>query len=165
MKKAAAYHYRAYRSPAGLLHLWATSNGIAALRFGRQPPVRNAAVIKSGKGRDHLKAMVRQLDQYFRGRPVKFVYHTDLQSGTRFQKAVWQKLAELPPGQLITYGALAREIKRPKAFRAVGQAVGANPLPIIIPCHRVISSSGDLGGYTGGVALKKKLLRIEGITL
>ena len=122
-------------------------------------------MIKAGKGPDPIKGIVKQLGQYFKGRPIKFVYQADIPFGTSFQKAVWKKLAELPPGQLITYGALAREIKRPKAVRAVGQAVGANPLPIIIPCHRVIASDGKLGGYAWGMGLKKKLLKIEGITI
>ena len=165
MKKAKAYHYRSYRSPAGLLHLWATSAGISALCFAKKPLVPGANVAKAGKGPDPFKGIVKQLDQYFKGRPVKFVYQADIPFGTSFQKAVWKKLAELPPGQLITYGALAREIKRPKAVRAVGQAVGANPLPIIIPCHRVIASDGKLGGYAWGMGLKKKLLKIEGITI
>ena len=165
MKITKAYYYLAYHSPACLIHLWGTSQGIAALRFTKEPVIPGSAAIKPGKGHDPFKDIVKQLDQYFKGRPVKFVFKADLPFGTSFQKAVWKKLAELPPGQLITYGALAREIKRPKAFRAAGQAVGANPLPIIIPCHRVIASSGALGGYTGGIGLKKKLLRIEGITL
>jgi methylated-DNA-[protein]-cysteine S-methyltransferase len=165
MKKTKAYHYRTYRSPAGLLHLWATSAGISALCFSKKPLVPGANVVKAGKGPEPFKGLIKQLDQYFKGRPVKFVYSADIPFGTVFQKAVWKKLSELPPGQLVTYGALAREIGRPKAVRAVGQAVGANPLPVIIPCHRVITSGGKLGGYAWGIGLKKKLLKIEGITI
>ncbi|MDP2806934.1 MAG: methylated-DNA--[protein]-cysteine S-methyltransferase [bacterium] len=170
MKKSGSeYFYTVYPSPLGPLYLLGSSKGLVALRFSKQSfeqmLKRHFAGIKPEKAEQQFKSLAKQLDAYFKGRPVKFVYQADLLSGTEFQKTVWQKLAELLPGQLTTYGSLAREIKRPKSSRAVGQAVGANPLPIIIPCHRVISSSGKLGGFTGGVGLKKKLLSIEGIKI
>ncbi|MDX9689449.1 MAG: methylated-DNA--[protein]-cysteine S-methyltransferase [Proteobacteria bacterium] len=82
--------------------------------------------------------------------------------GTAFQHKVWQALLTIKTGQTISYGELARRIKKPKAVRAVGTALGKNPVPVLLPCHRVIASNGSLGGFTGGLSLKKKLLEIEG---
>jgi methylated-DNA-[protein]-cysteine S-methyltransferase len=154
------YIYTVYRSPFGPLYLLGSSKGLVALCFTKQSfnrtIERHFALVKPERSDRQFRSVAKQLDAYFKGRPIKFVYQADLLSGTRFQKTVWQKLSD---------GSLAREIKRPKSSRAVGQAVGANPLPILIPCHRVISSSGKLGGFTGGISLKKKLLSIEGIKL
>lgn len=171
MKKSCSeYFYTVYQSPLGPLYLIASNRGLVALCFTKQSFDRilkgsHFAGVKPERAEQQFMSLVKQLDAYFKGRPVKFVYQADLLSCTAFQKAVWRKLSELLPGQLTTYGSLAREIKRPKSSRAVGQAVGANPLPIIIPCHRVISSGGKLGGFTGGISLKKKLLSIEGIKI
>ncbi|HTY09345.1 MAG TPA: methylated-DNA--[protein]-cysteine S-methyltransferase [Candidatus Edwardsbacteria bacterium] len=170
MKRPVTVYCSFYESPLGRLCLGMTAKGIVALHFpgGSQQdlvaslPYRNPRVIHDNGPSAPIR---RQLDRYFRGRPVMFAFRADLGWATPFQRAVWRKLAQLPPGQLITYGQLAREIGQPRAARAVGQAVGANPLPILIPCHRVIAGDGSLGGFTGGVALKKKLLKIEGITL
>lgn len=87
--------------------------------------------------------------------------------GTPFQKKVWRAIAQIQKGQVLTYKELAQKIGRPKAFRAVANAVGANPLPIQIPCHRVIRSDGSLGGYSapGGIKTKKKLLQKEGVNI
>jgi O-6-methylguanine DNA methyltransferase len=85
----------------------------------------------------------------------------DLSSGTDFQRRVWRALQKIPRGQTRSYGWVARKIGRPKAARAVGTACGANPVPIIIPCHRVIASDGSLGGFGGGLPLKRRLLALE----
>ncbi len=82
-------------------------------------------------------------------------------SGTDFQRSVWFALADIPYGETVSYAELARAVGRPKAFRAVGQANGHNPLPIVLPCHRVIASGGGLGGYGGGLELKEQLLALE----
>lgn len=84
-------------------------------------------------------------------------------SGTPFQVAVWRELCKIPYGRTISYAKLAKRVGRPKAVRAVANACGANPLPIIIPCHRVIASDGTIGGYSGGISKKKHLLAKEGI--
>jgi AraC family transcriptional regulator, regulatory protein of adaptative response / methylated-DNA-[protein]-cysteine methyltransferase len=86
-------------------------------------------------------------------------------AGTPFQCRVWKALMDLKPGQVASYGELARRIKKPGAARAVGNALGANPVPILVPCHRVIASNGRIGGYTGGIAIKKRLLRAENVRL
>lgn len=102
----------------------------------------------------------RQLREYFAGKRAEF----DLPlapEGTVFQRAVWRQLQEIPYGETISYGELARRVGNPKASRAVGSANGANPLPIVIPCHRVIASDGTLGGFGGGMPTKQMLLALE----
>ena len=84
--------------------------------------------------------------------------------GTPFQVAVWKEMLRIPPGSTRSYGDLAKKIGKPKAFRAVAQACGANPIPIVVPCHRVIAAGGALGGYTGGLARKLALLASEGVS-
>ena len=107
---------------------------------------------------------VGQLGEYFAGRRTAF----DLPlapEGTPFQLETWMKLREIPYGETITYGELARRMGKPNAFRAVGAANGANPLPILVPCHRVIGSDGNLTGFGGGIETKLELLKLEGAIL
>ncbi|MEQ9619744.1 MAG: methylated-DNA--[protein]-cysteine S-methyltransferase [Deltaproteobacteria bacterium] len=106
--------------------------------------------------------MAKELAQYFEGKLSRFETGIDVPEGTPFQRAVWKKLLDIPYGEVTTYREIAESVGRPGAARAVGNAVGANPLPIVIPCHRVLASNG-LGGYTGGIGIKKDLLRIEGV--
>jgi methylated-DNA-[protein]-cysteine S-methyltransferase len=102
------------------------------------------------------------LDEYFDGRRKRFDIPFSL-SGTNFQKQVWKELSKIPFGKTVSYKDIARKIKNPKAVRAVGSANGKNPMCIIIPCHRVIAADGSIGGYSGGITNKQKLLRFEGI--
>jgi methylated-DNA-[protein]-cysteine S-methyltransferase len=107
---------------------------------------------------------IRQLREYFRGKRVAF----DLKlnpKGTPFQLKVWRALTEIPYGTTRSYAQIARRVSRPLAVRAVGLANGRNPLPIIVPCHRVIGSSGQLVGYGGGLPVKQTLLQLEGVAL
>ena len=110
------------------------------------------------------EAALSEIHAYLRGKLREFTVPVDLR-GTEFQRDVWNAIARIPYGQTISYGELAAAIKRPKATRAVGQATGANPVPIIIPCHRVIGSSGGLIGFGGGLPLKERLLGLERGTL
>jgi len=103
-----------------------------------------------------------QVDEYLTSGRRSFDLELDLR-GTGFQRLVWQELTAIPYGRVITYGQLARRLGRPGGSRAVGQANGANPVPIIVPCHRVVAAGG-LGGYGGGLAVKRILLGIEGVT-
>lgn len=105
---------------------------------------------------------VRLLAAYLAGRPVSFDLPLDLGYYTPFQRSVWKAAAAIPFGQTRSYAWIARKIGKPGAARAVGQALGANPIPVIIPCHRVISASGRLGGFSGGLGMKRKLLELEG---
>lgn len=116
-------------------------------------PIRDAMKFTNIEGR---------LEEYFRGNKVIFDIPLDLR-GTEFQRDVWRAIYKIPYGRLSSYGRIAEEIGRPRAVRAVGNAVGANPLPIVIPCHRIIRADGGLGGYGGGIDLKLYLLSIEGI--
>jgi O-6-methylguanine DNA methyltransferase len=105
-----------------------------------------------------------QLAEYFIGRRTSFDLELDLR-GTDFQIRVWRQLLKIPYGQVRSYGEVARALKQPKATRAVGQAAGHNPLPIIVPCHRVVGQGGSLVGFAGGITTKARLLRLEGHTL
>jgi methylated-DNA-[protein]-cysteine S-methyltransferase len=105
-------------------------------------------------------AWPEKLRRYARGDATALDGALDLTQGTPFQRQVWEALLDIPCGETRTYGQIAERIGRPRAARAVGQAVGANPLPIIVPCHRVVASGG-LGGFGGGLAMKKHLLGLE----
>lgn len=107
--------------------------------------------------------VIDQLHEYFNGDRTTFSLSLELR-GTEFQRSVWKVVSDVPYGQTRSYGEIAREIGRPKACRAVGGANGANPIPIVIPCHRVIGSDGSMTGFGGGIPLKKKLLRLEKTT-
>ncbi len=111
-----------------------------------------------------LADAVEQLQAYFAGELQRFTLPL-APEGTDFQRTVWQALTDIPYGQTISYGQLAASIGRPSASRAVGGANGKNPIPVIIPCHRVIGSDGSLTGFSGGLSLKRRLLRIEGVEL
>ncbi len=102
-----------------------------------------------------------QLRAYLSGKPVRFRFRLAPDTGTAFQRKVWRILLKIPRGQTRSYAWVARQIGRPKAVRAVANACGANPVPILIPCHRVIASDGSLGGFGGGLVMKKKLLALE----
>lgn len=104
-----------------------------------------------------------QLMEYFSGKRKEFTLKLSLR-GTPFQRAVWQKLAEIPFGSVVTYGDLARSVGRPSAVRAAANAVGKNPLLIVLPCHRVVAANG-LGGFTGGLSVKRTLLRLERVEI
>jgi methylated-DNA-[protein]-cysteine S-methyltransferase len=108
-----------------------------------------------------LGRAVKLIQRYFSGERVLFDLPLDLRYHTAFQQAVWNATAEIPFGETRSYGWVAKKIKHPKAARAVGQALGANPIPIIIPCHRVIGATGRLGGFSTGLEMKKRLLALE----
>lgn len=108
-----------------------------------------------------LHAAHQQLRAYFAGERPAFDLPLDLSGGTAFQRAVWQALCEIGPGRTSSYGVLARSIGRPAAVRAVGAAVGRNPISVVVPCHRVLGLSGALTGYAGGLPRKSALLALE----
>ncbi len=107
------------------------------------------------------RTAVKLLQRYFSGEQVRFDLPLDLRNATPFQRAVWHACAKIPAGETRSYAWIAKRIKKPLAARAVGGALGANPVPVIIPCHRVITSAGALGGFSGGLRMKKKLLELE----
>jgi methylated-DNA-[protein]-cysteine S-methyltransferase len=117
--------------------------------------------VQGGTGRIACPPLARQLLEYFSGKRKTFDFPL-APKGTPFQLDVWNALLEIPYGDTVTYAELARRIGRPAAVRAVGAANGANPIPVIIPCHRVIGSNGTLTGYGGGIERKQWLLALEG---
>jgi len=108
-----------------------------------------------------LVEAARQIDEYLTGKRITFDLPLKTE-GTDFQKSVWNELCKIPYGETASYSDIAKRIGRPGAYRAVGSACGANPIPLIIPCHRVVAAVG-LGGFAGGLSLKRKLMEIEGI--
>jgi methylated-DNA-[protein]-cysteine S-methyltransferase len=110
-----------------------------------------------------LRTAIAQLEEYFAGERRRFDLPLAAR-GTEFQRRVWRALTEIPYGKTLSYGELARRIAQPSASRAVGLANGANPLPIIVPCHRVIGADGSLTGFGGGLPVKRKLLALEAMT-
>ena len=148
-------------SPIGALTLLANDRGLAALLWENDDPAR--VKLEHGRKDDRhpvLREAARQLDAYFAGRLRAFDLPLDF-TGTAFQKAVWAALLTIPFGQTRSYGQIARQIGKPKAVRAVGAACGANPLAVVIPCHRVVRTDGTLSGYRWGVERKRTLLARE----
>jgi methylated-DNA-[protein]-cysteine S-methyltransferase len=147
-------------SPIGPLLIAGDEAAVHTIAFPKngkaRPPQREWTERKRGA----VAEAVRQLSEYFAGGRKEFELPL-APEGTDFQRAVWQRLREIPYGQTISYGELARRVGNPKASRAVGSANGANPIPIVIPCHRVISADGKLGGFGGGLPVKKALLALE----
>jgi len=105
----------------------------------------------------------RQIDEFLTGKRTTFDLPLKIE-GTDFQKSVWDELRNIPYGETASYGDIAKRVSRPNAYRAVGSACNINPLPLIIPCHRVVASKG-IGGFSGGLTLKRKLMEIEGINV
>ncbi len=110
-----------------------------------------------------LTEATRQIDEYLTGKRMTFDLPLKME-GTDFRKKVWDELCKIPYGEVATYSDIAKRIGRPNAYRAVGNACNSNPIPLIVPCHRVVASGG-IGGYGGGLSLKKKLMTIEGIDI
>lgn len=150
-------------SPIGTLALGATELGLAEVSI-LTPGQRRAEFSSSSLAQSHIETAREQLQEFFEGGRKKFELPLDL-VGTAFQRSVWSAIADLVSGEVLSYGDLAQTIGKPMAARAVGGAVGSNPVPIIIGCHRVLGSSGRLTGYSGGGGLetKKWLLDFEGI--
>jgi len=123
---------------------------------------KSITLIEDNKKFSNLK---NNLKAYFAGKRVQFKENFDLKGGTDFQKKVWRAIQRIPFGQTRSYGWLARQVGGKNKARAVGAACGSNPIPILIPCHRVIREDGGLGGYGGGLGIKKKLLKIEGANI
>lgn len=147
-------------SPIGSLYLVASEKGLQGIFWEKQPAPLAKTLSSSAPEIKALALAQSQLGEYFRGQRKAFDLPLDIQ-GTEFQQRVWKELAKVPYGKTISYRELARRIKNEKAVRAVGTANGKNPLCVVIPCHRVIASDGTLGGYSGGLDVKARLLQIE----
>jgi len=154
-----AVFYNWYDSPVGRLLLAGSPSGLSFVSFSRG---KHAVPVRADwiEDRKAFTSVIEQLEEYFVGKRRRFELVLRPQ-GSQFQLAVWTELQSISYGETISYTDLALRIGKPKAVRAVGAANGANPIPIIIPCHRVIGSNGSLTGFGGGLPIKKRLLELE----
>ncbi len=150
-----------YESPIGLITLVASDRGLCGLFNEGQKHWPEDSDAWSRSDNPVFVPARKWLDGYFRGKNPRNRPEIAFTKGTEFQKKVWTELLAIPPGKTISYGELARRIGKPEAVRAVGAAVGRNPISIIVPCHRVLGAGGKLTGYAGGLERKKWLLAFE----
>lgn len=154
-------------SPLGPMILTATPRGVSGAWFEGQrhePSEVDMQNWTNNAANPLLQETKNQLLAYFAGQLSRFDLPLDLSAGTPFQQSVWQALLSVPASQTRSYGDLAKQLDKPKAVRAVGGAVGRNPVSIIVPCHRILGAGGQLTGYAGGVWRKQALLKLEGHT-
>jgi methylated-DNA-[protein]-cysteine S-methyltransferase len=157
-------------TPVGKLLVAATERGLCRISYDAEPDREldslarafGVRVLQSGRPIDPAR---RQLDEYFAGKRQRFDLAVDLKLQADFNRRVLRELARVPYGEVVTYGELAARSARPRAARAVGTVMNRNPLPIVLPCHRVIGANGKLVGYAGGLDRKERLLRLEGALL
>lgn len=157
-----------YNSPIGSLYMLSSKKGLICLAFSMKEIKDLLKKRFSGfeilKDSAVNKKVIKYLDAYFNGKKISLEIPLFL-NGTEFQQKVWLELKEIPYGEVISYKELAERVGLKKGFQAVGQANSKNPFPIILPCHRVVTSDGKLGGYAGGLNKKKALLKLEGVEL
>lgn len=151
-----------FNSPLGPVIVAATDRGLAGVWFDGQRHLPDMSGWRVDDRHPVLVRAVQQLTEYFKGRRTVFDLPLDLHGGTAFQQSVWQALLQIPRGATTSYAALSSGIGKPAAVRAVGAAVGRNPISVIVPCHRVMGSDGSLTGYAGGLDRKTALLKLEG---
>jgi len=160
---------RINKTLVGDIFIAQSSKGICSLEFGRISERRFLKQLAEVLGpkvsfeKRSLPIVEVQLKNYFAGKVTSFSLEVDLRKVTAFQRQVLRQTMRVPYGRTSSYGDIASRIGRPAAYRAVGNAVGANPIPIVIPCHRVIASDGGIGGFSSGLSNKKKLLALEGV--
>jgi methylated-DNA-[protein]-cysteine S-methyltransferase len=157
-------------SPVGPLLVAATGRGLARIYFDPDPEHHLDRLAKTFGPRilratSSVAPAARQLDEYFAGDRSAFELDVDLRGAAPFAQHVLDELARVPYGQTTTYGTLAARVGAPRAARAVGTVMNRNPIPIVLPCHRVVGANGSLTGYGGGLHVKEHLLRLEGALL
>jgi O-6-methylguanine DNA methyltransferase len=160
-------YYQSVSSPIGEIWIACSERGLLKIDLSTSEErflagLRRLTTSKPVRDESRFSRVERMLGEYFNGMRIDFDIPLDMK-GTGFQREVWRAIGRIPYGRLSSYGRIAEEIGKPGAVRAVGNAVGANPLPIVVPCHRVIRGDGGLGGYGGGVDLKLYLLSLEGV--
>ena len=159
--------YDVMDSPLGPLWIAVGPRGVVAIHYGAKPDERELARITRAYGpallpdRKRTDRVQIELDEYFTQRRRSFDVPVDLSPMTEFQRRVLAATARVPFGELTTYRQVARHAGNEQASRAAGAAVGSNPVPIVVPCHRVVATDGSLGGYSGGLAAKRRLLALE----
>ncbi|MCP4842849.1 MAG: methylated-DNA--[protein]-cysteine S-methyltransferase [Halieaceae bacterium] len=151
---------RQLATPVGELRLVASGTQLLRIEFESRRQQAPGTCTGSGQSSELLAHCAAQLTEYFAGQRALFSLEL-AEAGTAFQRSVWQALQRIPYGETRSYQAIAREIGRPTAMRAVGAASSRNPLPIVVPCHRVVGSDGTLTGYAGGLDAKALLLALE----
>ena len=156
-------YYSRMKAPIGPLWVAVSKKGVVMIDWGYRdfPPPHYFKDVQWVVSEEKTAVLRKELTEYFAGERTEFDVTIDLRTGTEFQRRCWEILSRIPYGELRTYQEVAVAAGRPTAFRAVGQANHANPIPIVIPCHRVINSDGHLGGYGGGLDLKEQLLALE----
>ncbi|MBE7941744.1 MULTISPECIES: methylated-DNA--[protein]-cysteine S-methyltransferase [Ramlibacter] len=162
MKFTQALHTLRWEGPLGPMLLAASDSGIAGIWFEGQRHMPDTRGWTLKDTHPLLTQAVAQLQDYFAGRRAGFDLPLDLSAGTGFQQGVWRALLGVPHGRTTTYGELGRLLGRERGMRAVGAAVGRNPVSVVVPCHRVLGKDGSLTGYAGGLERKDALLRLEG---
>lgn len=161
MKANKSYVYKFVPTVLGKLKLIASDDGLAAILWENDKPTRvRLSSLTESKTHPILLQAEKELAEYLDGKRKVFSVKLD-PAGTPFQSAVWKALEKIPFGETCSYSAIAKQIGNVKAVRAVGAAIGRNPISVIVPCHRVIGSSGDLTGFAGGLKTKKFLLELE----
>ena len=152
-KKVAEFYYDTFESPIGTLYLIFTGKILREIEFKKPTEVMRKGVAPP--------LIRKELREYFENGREEFTQKIGFMKGTEFDMNVWLTLQEVPYGETRTYKWLAEKVGKPAASRAVGQALSRNPLPILLPCHRIIESDGAIGGYSGGADIKRRLLEIE----
>ncbi len=160
-------YYSGLETPMGIMWAAASEKGlvqfnISGSKEGFRKELREHIKAEYVEDSSRFKELKKQLDRYFQGEKLIFKVPFDMR-GTQFQVDVWKAIYSIPNGKLSSYGRIAKQVGRPKAVRAVGNAVGDNPISLIVPCHRVVASNGGLGGFSSGLELKRRLLIYEGI--
>jgi methylated-DNA-[protein]-cysteine S-methyltransferase len=157
--------FTTWPGPLGAMTLAATPRGLSGVWFDGQRHGPDTSIWRRDPAHPVLQQAIEQLGQYFAGQRMRFELPLDLQGGTPFQQRVWQALLGIAPGATTSYGSLSTSIGKPAAVRALGAAVGRNPVSIVVPCHRVLGADGSLTGYAGGLERKTALLALEGAVL
>lgn len=162
MKHDPATVFTRWSGPMGDMLLAATARGLSGVWFEGQRHGPDTAAWRQDPHHPVLLEAIAQLAAYFNGERQHFDLPLDLQGGTPFQQRVWQALLGIAPGATTSYGQLSASIGQPAAVRALGAAVGRNPVSVVVPCHRVVGTNGSLTGYAGGLERKTALLALEG---
>ena len=153
-------YYTYMESPVGRLLLAGEWDRLRLIGFSRGPMARGAHATWE-RTEAPFRMVVRQLTEYFAGTRTEFTVPFRFGRGSSFERAVWERIATIPYGQMVTYGEIARDVGEPGGAQAVGAACGRNPVPVIVPCHRVVGADGKLIGFGGGLPRKRHLLQLE----
>ena len=166
MKRIASLKLSVFETSWGWIASAISDSGLAALTLPQPTRFRAEESLANQVGSANLvksrnEAIEKRMNEYFKGERKSFELPLDMSLGTSFQQAVWKATVSVPFGELRSYSWVARKVGAPLAMRAVGSALGSNPIAIVVPCHRIVRSDGALGGYGGGLKLKRRLLDLE----